>query len=318
MDSLLKDSKIYLMSKLLAINPEVIEDRKELQYLFSHIGQQKSYFLADIPSNIENKLKDKITSLNISSDIQYKLINQLAIFKQRREIYSSKLNTSQSNFNDAIKEIHSKDKRLNLAISDVNEKPLKTFDGLDPDDFPGPDSFRYSNQNKNELANSFWNYIEFSARSAAKISLVGRNNILFNSAREKTNLSYILEKIFMELSSWSRCEEFLIYCSTKSIDVNKVKEQEKLIKALFSKLSSYHKPKYGIRYIVLDEIIEERNTDLHQRFFLTNYSAVTMGDELGNRTSSIFQVITDGNLISSLHEYWLEHKHGLKVAYEIS
>jgi hypothetical protein len=127
-----------------------------------------------------------------------------------------------------------------------------------------------------------------------------------------------LEKIFSELSSWSRCEEFLIYCSTKSIDVNKVKEQEKLIRDLFSKLYSYHKPKYGIRYIVLDEITEERNTDLHQRFFLTNYSAVTMGDELGNRTNSIFQFITDNNLISSLHDYWLDHKHGLKVVFEIN
>jgi hypothetical protein len=311
-----RDLQTFLMSRLLAINYEALENYRDIQSLFWNIGYQKSYLLAQIPSSIESKLKEKIISLNISSDNQYKLMTQLAEFQQRKEIYNFGLKIPQSNFNTAIKEFYAKDKRLSLAVSNISEKPLKKIDDLTPDDFPGPDSFDAGNLKEDSLADSFWKYIEFQARTAAKIALVGRNNYLFGNQNKKTNLAYILEKVFKELKSGARCEEFLIYCSPKNIE--QIKSQSQLIINFFNSLKANHKPKYGIKYLLMSEHTYERNTDLHQRFFLTNYSAITMGDELGNPTRSLYQVITDNTLISSLHDYWLEQKHGLDLLFEIS
>jgi hypothetical protein len=304
------------MSRLLAINYESIENYRDIQSLFWNIGYQKSYLLAQIPPSLDSKLKEKITSLNISSDKQYKLMTQLAEFHQRKEIYNFGLKTPQSNFNMAIKEVYARDKRLSLAVSNVSEKPLKKIDDLTPEDFPGPDSFDAGNLTESNLADSFWKYIEFQARTAAKIALVGRNNYLFGHKNKKTNLAYILEKIFKELISGARCEEFLIYCSPK--DIEEIKSQSQLIINFFNSLKINHKPKYGIKYLLMSEHTYERNTDLHQRFLLTNYSAITMGDEIGGPTRSLYQAITDNVLISSLHEYWLEQKHGLELLLEIS
>ena len=312
------------MSRLLAINSKVLLTNTQLTLLTSKIGQRNSFFLAALPKNITAQLNNFINNQDIDDNYKKITLETLAKIKQENAIYNIKFDEKET-FDLTAKNFYAKDKRLALAVTKKNDKPLKNID--DPslfEGFEGPEVYTNKDDDWHLNKKAFWNYIEFHARTAAKLVLVGRYNKFFDTMNDKpSDLHYLLSYFFEELGIGNcRCEEFLIYCCPSSPEEKEmIIKQESLIKDFFRKLSSKYKPKYGIHYKICDQ---DNKNQLHERKFLTNYAAFLMGDDLtNNKTKKTIQVITDAKVTKENTDYWLSDFNvpgydEKKVSYTIS
>jgi hypothetical protein len=302
------------MSRLLAINSEVLLTNNQLTLLTSKIGQRNSFFLAALPKDIAIQLNTFINNQDIDDNFKKHTLETLAKIKQENAIYNIKFDEKKT-FNLTAKNFYAKDKRLALAVTNKNDKPLKNID--DPslfEGFEGPEVYTNKDDNYNLDKDAFWNYIEFHARTSAKLALVGRYNKFFDTPDDggwdylkdpkPTDLFTLLDYIFKQLSTGNcRCEEFSIYCCPPEVEREMIIKQESLIKDFFKKLTKKYTPKYGIHYRICDQDIKN---ELHERKFLTNYAAFIMGDDLtNNRTKKTIQVITDEKVTKDNVDYWL-------------
>jgi len=294
------------MSRLLAINSKVLLTNNQLTLLTSKIGQRNSFFLAALPKDIAIQLNTFINNQDIDDSFKKYTLETLAKIKQENAIYNIKFDEKKT-FDLTVKNFYATDKRLALAVTDKNDKPLKNID--DPslfEGFEGPKVFTNKDGNNHLDKDAFWNYIEFHARTSAKLALVGRYNKFFDTTNNKpSDLHYLLNYVFEKLGAGNcRCEEFLIYCCpTNSEEREMIKKQESLIKDFFRKLNSKYTPKYGIQYIICDPVVKN---ELHERKFLTNYAVFLMGDDLtNNRTKKTMQIITDEKVTKDNVAYWL-------------
>ena len=295
------------MSRLLAIDINSIKDYRDFQFIISHIGQNKDYFLAKIPASIVQQLIDTAESSNFS---EIQKIRALELIKSIRNnsIINCSDNKKTVNFKKKVLDYYKDDIRLEIAITDTDiPKPFKNIDHLN---FSGAKSLKLEPTDiyTDKELDIVWRYLEFHLKTTPKIALVGSYNFIFKTDSTKpkpTNLHSLLIKIFNEFKlSGCRCEEFLIFSAPKEKELSFIEKQKAEIKGFLNELMRIHKIRFGIKYVV----IEDKNIkkELHQRFLVTNYAALNMGSELAeSKNLSVMSPVADEEIVNELQKKWL-------------
>lgn len=297
------------MSRLLALDVETIKDYRDVQLLFSHIGQSKDYFLAQIPKNLENQL---IESFKKFSEIdRIRAIELLKKIKENFGIIRCSDNNKIKSFKQKVLTYYQEDKRLELAVTDQNQPPpFKTIDELSYQEWLGPKTLEISPsgpQYTEAEFNRIWDHLEFFLITTSKLSLLGRYNFIFDPKTKKpTNLYYLLKNIFKKFKiRGCRCELLKIYSSpnSKNGELESIYAQKNEIKEFLNELNSIYKIRFGIQYYVL----EDKRDEFHQRFLITSHTLISMGDEFTtSKNRSLISVITDPNAVKNYQSKWLE------------
>lgn len=303
------------MSRLIAINPNIKFHIKELLAYLSHIGQNKSYFLAQLPSDFKDALlngfEDNLEKERIKVELN-KLIQQHAIFR-------SKQNPKITDFNKLILDFYKNDKRLELALSDQdNFPPTKDTNNFSTDDFQPLKSLRLEEKDKynDEDIKNIIQFFSLHFQTASKIIFVGRYFQIFNtldSQGKKENFYFILDALFNFFKdNKNRCEEISIFCLIDDNWKELLRKHEILIIKFFKNLQSKYKLKYGIKYIFLDNKPEVKKK-MHDRFILTNYAMFSLGCEFSNKIENTISHLGDNDLIQQRQNFWQSENLNLPI-----
>ena len=307
-----KDTGIYLMSNLLAINPNAIKNWEQIRLLKMHIGQTRQFFLSELPPSICIDIKQ---SSLIDEKDKVKILNCLEYFHKENAIFRLKTtNFDKLNFISSVKKVLQIEHRLNLVVSDETlDEKIKSFDDLDNIDLHGPNAFsgKYT-------PDAIWNFLEFYARTSKRLAIVSRyNQLLSKDAKKPSRFFYHLVKLIHGVQN-SACYEISIYTKhdpdyQEQIDTNIIKEQLKRA------VGNNKIPQYGLHYYICeDHNFNNQITSLHERHIITNFVVLNLNDDLGGgAVNQGIQVSTDQDIDSKKKEYWLEKKHGLKIIDEI-
>ena len=298
------------MSRLLAIDTQSMKEYRDLKDILSHVGQNKDYFLVNIPPSIEQQLLQFARS-NEFSDMQKKMALELISRIKSNAIIKFPNDNSTQDFVKKVSNFYLKDPRLEVAIADMNEpKPFRSIDNVE---WPGAKSLQLDptdSYNESDL-DRIWRYLEFHLITAKKIALVGSYNFIFDpnfSSPKKTNLHRLLFKFFNEFKRRGcRCEEFFIYAAPNEKEYSFIETQRKSITLFLNDLMRIHKIRFGIHYVVFNH--RDIKKELHQRFLITSCAAINMGSEFSeSKNLSVISPITDNDRIDTLQNKWLEEK----------
>lgn len=306
--------RTYLMTELVAIDPEAISCLLNHAQVSQSLGQRRGFFLAQLPKNWFYKLKENLENNNEFNAHKIllfydNLLRENGIIRDGHsylegENWSKNLTLALESPNPPKIAIGKKSTGNIIGIQDID--PLETFQAR----------VSISNPNEEEL----WSFLRLHLCNSGKVAFVDRHNDLQNGRGGQSKFSKYLRRIIEGVSHSSKCGEIIIYSQFKDRGSLLYQSTEETFRAAaIDALKGLRLPIQGVIFRCCDDRAKTI-TDLHARQIITNHACFLCTDSIGGGTKSqkiSLEMHMKVDELKAIQNRWFENEHGLDIKYEV-